>query len=95
MLNNKLNDTNIVDQLDREFDVKEVDKAISCLKYGKSDGIIDMLIPEMFKEYNTILSHTLCKLLNYMFVNSIYSNSWSKGILVSVPKKGNLIERYK
>jgi hypothetical protein len=40
------------------------------LKCGKSGGI-DMLIPEIFKECNTILSPDLCKLFNNMFVNGI------------------------
>ena len=32
----------------------------------------------------------MCKLFNYMFVNSTYSEKWMLGIVVTVPKKGDL-----
>ena len=32
----------------------------------------------------------LCKLFNYIFDNNLYPEIWKKGIIVSVPKKGNL-----
>ena len=32
----------------------------------------------------------LCKLFNHMYVNCIYPSSWTKGIIVPIPKKGNI-----
>jgi hypothetical protein len=74
------------------FDRTEVEKAIYCLKCGKSGGI-DMLIAEIFKECNTILSPVLCKLYDYMFVNGIYPESWPKGIIVPVVLKKKRTDR--
>jgi len=66
-----------------------VDQAIGSLKRGKSGGF-DKLIPEIFIECKNTLSPILCKLFNYMYDNSIYPDSWTKGIIVPVPKKGDL-----
>ena len=78
-----------VEQLDCNFSIQEVEKAIGCLKRGKSSGE-DSLIPEIFLESKTILSPIVCRLFNYMFDNSIYPECWTRGIIVPVPKKGNL-----
>ena len=78
-----------VEQLDCSFSVQEVEKAIGCLKRGKSSGE-DALIPEIFLETKSFMSPILCRLFNYMFENSIYPESWTRGIIVPVPKKGNL-----
>ena len=32
----------------------------------------------------------ICKLFNYILCNNLYPDSWTKGILVPVPKKGDL-----
>ena len=71
------------------FSVQEVEKAIGCLKRGKTSGE-DALIPEIFLETKSFMSPILCRLFNYMFENSIYPESWTRGIIVPVPKKGNL-----
>ena len=78
-----------VEQLDCNFSIQEVEKAIGCLKRGKSSGE-DSLIPEIFLESKTILSPIVRRLFNYMFDNSIYPECWTRGIIVPVPKKGNL-----
>ena len=44
---------------------------------------MDLLIPE-------IISPLLCKLFNYMYDNCVYPDSWSRGIIASVPKKGDM-----
>ena len=76
-----------IDQLDRDFCIAEIEKAISCLKRQKSGGV-DLLIPEIFIESNTILSPILCRLFNFMYNNAVYPDSWTRGIIVPVPKKG-------
>ena len=78
-----------VDQLDCNFSIHEVEKAIGCLKRGKSSGE-DSLIPEIFIETKSIFSPILCRLFNYIFNNSIYPECWTRGIIVPVPKKGSL-----
>ena len=78
-----------VEQLVCSFSVQEVEKAIGCLKRGKSSGE-DALIPENFLETKSFMSPILCRLFNYMFENSIYPESWTRVIIVPVPKKGNL-----
>ena len=76
-------------ELDKDFVVEEVISAINCLKRGKSAGI-DSLLPEMFIECKAFLSPLLCKLFNYIYTNSLYPASWTKGVIVPVPKKGDL-----
>ena len=77
-----------VNELDRDFSVEEIDKAINVLKCRKSPGV-DLLVAEIFIEGRTILSPILCKLFNFMHENSFYPDSWAKGIVVPTPKKGN------
>ena len=78
-----------VEALDCKFEIGEVILAIKSLKKGKSSGV-DLLNPEIFIEGSDILAPILCRLFNYMFENSVYPESWTKGIIVPVPKKGNL-----
>ena len=77
-----------VNELDHDFSEEEIDKAINVLKCRKSPGV-DLLIAEVFIEARAILSPILCKLFNFMYVNSLYPDSWAKGIIVPIPKKGN------
>lgn len=82
-----------ISQLDQDFNILEDEKAISCLKKQKS-GEVDLLISEIFIESNTILSPISCRLFNFMYNHAIYpdswTDSWTKGITVAVPKKGNI-----
>ena len=86
-----INDTtNVdVDLLDSDISLNEVTRAISSLKRGKSGGC-DNLLPEMFIECSNHLSPLLCRLFNHMYSNCIYPRSWTNGIIVPVPKKGDL-----
>lgn len=79
----------VIDELDNDFSVDEVERALSSLKRGKSGGI-DLLIPEIFIECKHTLAPVLRDLFNYMYANSIYPINWTKGIIVPVPKKGDL-----
>jgi len=76
------------DTLDRTFSCEEVAGAIRCLKTGKSTGI-DNLTAEMFIECKDLFTPLLCKLFNYMISKCVYPDSWTKGIIVPVPKKGD------
>ena len=44
----------------------------------------------MFIESRTFMSPILCNLFNFIYTNSLYPVSWTKGIIVPVPKKGDL-----
>ena len=78
-----------VPALDNDFTQEEVTSAINSLKKGKSAGF-DNLLPEMFIECKTFMSPILCNLFNFIYTNSLYPVSWTKGIIVPVPKKGDL-----
>ena len=67
--------------------IAEVRNGIGKLKRNKSAGIDFLLIPEIFIVSKDIISPLLCKLLNYLYDNCLYPDSWSRGI-VPVPKKG-------
>ncbi|MEW8545044.1 MAG: reverse transcriptase family protein [Candidatus Thiodiazotropha sp.] len=75
--------------LDEPITCSEVIKAISKLKRNKSPGS-DLLPPELFIDTADLLSDVLCKLFNYIFENNLYPDSWTHGICVPVPKKGDL-----
>jgi hypothetical protein len=72
-----------------DFTISDVIKAFSSLKSGKSAGI-DKLIPEIYIKWKTILALILCKLFNHIFNSNKYPESWCSGIIVPMPKKGNL-----
>ena len=82
------NSSTSVENLDRPIDLTEVKTAILSLKGGKSSGF-DNLIPEIFTDGIEVLSPLLCELFNHIFNFGIYPESWTKGIIVPVPKKGN------
>lgn len=87
-LDNEEFNINSIEQLDCPFSVQEIEQAICCLKRGKSGGE-DLLIPEIFIESKSLLSPVLCRLFNFMFEKAIYPESWTRWIIVPVPKKGN------
>ena len=74
--------------LDKDFTIEEVSTAINSLKRGKSGGI-DCLTADMFIDCKDQFAPVLCKLFNYMFSTCLYPDSWTKGIIVPVPKKGD------
>ena len=94
-LNNNDN-THNVESLDSNFNEDEVLKAIQHLKRHKSPGD-DLLVPEIFIEGSELLTPMLCKLFNFIFNQIIYPESWTKGILIPVPKKGdkNNVDNYR
>ena len=77
-----------VEFLDSDFTIEEVMNAIGDLKRGKSGGF-DQLISEIFIDCKEIISPVLCKLFNYIYSTSSYPYSWSLGVIVPVPKKGD------
>ena len=78
-----------IDELDKDFNIDEIIFAINYLNRAKSPGI-DNLVPEMFIECKEILSPLLYRLFNHMYSKCIYPLSWTKGVIVPVPKKYDL-----
>ena len=81
--------TESIESLDKEINISEVKQAINGLKRGKSTGY-DKLAAEIFIDCVDILSPILCNLFNFIFSTSIYPETWTRSIIVPVPKKGNL-----
>ena len=80
-------DDNInVEELDCDFTIEEVKRAISALKRGKSCGN-DNIVPEAFIESSEIIAPIVCTLFNYMYSNNVYPSVWAKGVIVPMPKK--------
>ena len=75
--------------LSNSITVDEVRYGISKLKRNKSVEI-DLLIPTSFIVSKDVITPLLCKLFNLMYGRCIYPDSWSRGIIVPVPKKGDL-----
>ena len=79
-------DTSLLDSI---ITCAEVKKAVFKLKRNKSPGF-DLLPPELFLDSFELIGDLLCKLFNYIFSNNLYPESWTKGLIVPVPKKGDL-----
>ena len=65
--------------------------AIKSLERGKSYGL-DNLIDEMFIDGIHVLSPLLVNIFNYIFESGTYPQEWLKGIIVLIPKKGDLTD---
>ena len=72
-----------------EIRLEEVIKAIRQLKNYKAPGE-DGLFPEMFKVEEDGLVFALRKLCNEIWVTGIIPSGWKNGVIVKVPKKGDL-----
>ena len=78
-----------LESLDSPFTNAEVSKAFLKLKRNKSPGL-DLLPPELFIDSSDLICAPICKLFNCIFSSNNYPLSWTKGIIVPVPKKGDL-----
>ena len=65
--------------------------AIKSLDRGKSYGL-DNLINEMFIDGIHVLSPLLVNIFNHIFESGTYPQEWLKGIIVPIPKKGDLTD---
>jgi len=87
--NDNMSQLHVNDYLDRDFDTHEILKATSSLKNGKSGGA-DLLIPEICTNSKQWLAPVFCKLFNYIYMTGQHPESWTVGLIVLVPKKGDL-----
>lgn len=74
--------------LSNSISVDEDGRAIFNLKCNKSAGF-DRLIPEMAIACKDIISPPFCKLFNFIFEISLYPESWTCGVVMPIPKKGD------
>ena len=81
----------IVDDLDKQFTMEELDRALNKLKPKKAAGE-DNIIPEFLKNAPIQLKEVLLDLFNYLYNNSLFPSEWSKSIIVPIFKKGDRLD---
>uniref|UniRef100_A0A8D9ACT3 Craniofacial development protein 2 n=2 Tax=Cacopsylla melanoneura TaxID=428564 RepID=A0A8D9ACT3_9HEMI len=69
----------------------EIQRAIKELKNGKAPGI-DNLPPEIFKQHPSITADILHTIFKQIWETDQIPLDWKKGLLVKLPKKGDLTE---
>ena len=67
----------------------EISKAIDSLKRGKSPGI-DGLVSDLFIDAKEFLVTYLYRVYSFVFETGNYPKIWSEGLIVPIPKKGDL-----
>lgn len=80
-----------VEELDADITDTEIINAIKSLNRGKSTGC-DEISGEMFIADPDFFAPILLILFNKLFEYGIYPDSWIDGIVVPVPKKGDLMD---
>ena len=83
-------------QNDREFDIGpfrpiEVKSAIKATKNGKAAGL-DNVVAELLKTDLDERTKELTKLFNKVKEEGVAPKSWNRGLIVKLPKKGDLRE---
>ena len=86
-LRNKLN----LDQLNKPFDLEEINHRITRLKTKKSPGI-DCISSEMIKCFNNALLSKIKKLFNLILGPGYYPQTWNQGLIHSIHKNGSKID---
>lgn len=71
--------------------VREIEEAILSMKDNKAPGI-DQITSEMLKSDSKLSAKTLYPVFKNIWENEVFPEDWMQGILVKVPKKGNLSE---
>ena len=85
-----LGDANIrIDELDRDFSVDEISKVISSLKRNKSSDL-PHIVADFFIDSNTFIAPYLTHIFNFIFGKGVYPESWCKGAIVPIFKKGDI-----
>ena len=77
-----------MEELDMPITYAEVLKAINSLKRGKSPGF-DGILNDFFIDGKEFLIPYLVKIYNNIFDSGIYPESWCKGLIVPIHKKGD------
>jgi hypothetical protein len=69
--------------------VNEINIAIKRLKSNKASGL-DNVPPELFKTYPNTITNILESLLNKVWKSGQIPNEWKQGLIIKLPKKGDL-----
>ena len=69
----------------------EVKNAISSLKNGKAAGV-DNIVAELLKADMETATQKLHEVIQMIWENEVIPHEWLKGLIVKLPKKGNLKE---
>ena len=83
--NSSMDDENI---LNKPITEEEIRTCISKLKNHKAPGI-DNIINEYITTTEDILMPAYIRVFNIIFMNGIFPDVWSKGIIVPIYKKGD------
>ena len=83
--NSSMDDENI---LNKPITEEEIRTCISKLKNHKAPGI-DNIINEYITTTEDILMPAYIRVFNIIFMKGIFSDVWSKGIIVPIYKKGD------
>ena len=67
----------------------EIREALKSLKNGKAAGV-DNIPAEALKEGGDVIVESLHQLLNLVWTEEEIPNDWKKGLLVKLPKSGDL-----
>lgn len=71
--------------------LEEIQKAIRDLKYQKSPGPDD-IAPELLKFGALVLAAPLKSIIDKVWRDGKIPDSWKEGVIITIPKKGNLSE---
>ena len=82
-----VDDSICIDELDCIFTVEEIVKTVANLKRHKSCDMFNN-IADFFIDSKEFISPYLATIFNYIFDKGIYPESWSKGAIVPIFKKG-------
>ena len=77
-----------VEQLDTQITIDEISKTISSLNRNKSADYQN-IVADFFIDANYFISKYLCVIFNKIFETGVYPDSWCKGIIVPIHKKGD------
>ena len=98
VLNRRIPPDEEIPAAERDLDIdignirsEEVQKAVDQLKNNKAPGE-DGIFPEMFKAGEERLKNYLTKLFNNIWVTREIPSEWKQGVIVKIPKKGDLSE---
>ena len=85
---NDLNPSHSIETLDCAFTVDEIRKTISNMKRNKSCDLFNN-VADFFIDSTDFISPYLTKIFNYIFDRGLYPESWCKGAIIPIFKKGD------
>ncbi|VDO61039.1 unnamed protein product [Heligmosomoides polygyrus] len=75
-----------------DITMQETDRSIKSLKGGKAPGL-DEISAELLKAGGRAMTTTLTRIFNICWQRLEVPEDWKRGVIVKIPKKGDLSER--